>query len=149
MRPRWTNHGYKYPMASATIRSATAATAGTTLARAGGVTDARPVDVWRRKRDQLLADDARHASRWIMWLGAMFHVATLGVLYHADFPAWRVAACGGIYVTFLVMQRVLIRFARACERIDSAIIGINMSSQLFVVGCATLTAASTRRTCRA
>jgi signal transduction histidine kinase len=101
---------------------------------------ANRADVWRHKRDQLLAEDAHHTSRWIMALGALFQIATLGVLAQAtDVPAWRVIACGGVYVTFTAVQRVLIRFARACDRIDSAIIGINMSAQVFVVGCATLT----------
>ena len=121
------------------IGPATCATSGTTLAPEPGVSASRPTDVWRHKRDQLLVEDARHTSRWMMLFGALIHLAVVGVLFEADYPLWRVIACGAAFVIFTATQKGLIRYARACQRIDAAIIGINVSAQIYIVGCATLT----------
>ncbi len=126
-------------MASVTVGAATCATAGTTLATKSGVLDPRPADVWRHKRDQLLVEDARDTSRWIMAVGALLHLATVGILYASGYPLWRVIACGASFVVFTCTHKGLIRYARACQRVDSAIIGINVSAQVFIVGCAMLT----------
>ena len=101
--------------------------------------DPRPADVWRHKRDQLLVEDARDTSRWIMAFGALLHLATVGILYTSGYPLWRVIACGASFVVFTCTHKGLIRYARACQRVDSAIIGINVSAQVFIVGCAMLT----------
>jgi signal transduction histidine kinase len=118
--------------------------AGTTLAPVISVSEPEPsqrhADVWRHKRDQLLAEDAHHHSSWLLAFGLLFNLAIFGVLLTGgDYPYWRVGAIGAAYLVFMVVQKTLMKFARACDRIDTAIIAINMSSQLLVVITATVT----------
>ena len=75
-----------------------------------------------------------------MMLGAFVHAAVVAILAAADYPMWRVLTVGTIYVFFSLMQRCFIMRAMREERcVEASFIGINVTAQLFVVTCATLT----------
>ena len=74
-----------------------------------------------------------------MLLGALVHAAVIAILAHADYPMWRVAAVGGIYIAFATLQRIFISRAREEECLEVSFTAINVAAQLFVIGCATLT----------
>jgi signal transduction histidine kinase len=118
----------------------TVTTAGTTLAVDAPVSEApRPSDIWRGRRNFYFIAEARTISRWVMLLGGFVHVAVIGTLVHADYPAWRVAAIGGGYVLFAMLQRFFISRAVREECLEVSFTAMNVCAQLFVVGCAALT----------
>lgn len=118
--------------------------AGTTLAHDPGVSASASSDVprtaWRGRRNFFFLEEAAALSRWAMAVGALVHAATLAILLVADYPVWRVAAIGGIYVVFASVQRFTSNRARADEKcLEGSFIGMSLCAQLFVTTCATLT----------
>jgi signal transduction histidine kinase len=99
----------------------------------------RPSDIWRGRRNFYFIAEARTISRWVMLLGGFVHVAMIATLVLADYPAWRVAAIGGGYLLFAMLQRFFISRAVREECLEVSFTAMNVCAQLFVVGCATLT----------
>lgn len=120
----------------------TVTTAGTTLATAPAVSEsARPSsDVWRGRRNLYFIEEAKTVTRWAVALGALVHVSVLCLLVNAEYPTWRIVALGGLYCMFSLVQRIFVTRARQHERcIEASFIGMNVTAQVFVVGCAALT----------
>jgi signal transduction histidine kinase len=118
----------------------TVTTAGTRLANDAPVNEAaRPSDIWRGRRNFFFIAEARTMSRWVMLLGGLVQVSLIAILVDGGYAGWRVAMLGGVYVGFAILQRFLIKRAMASECLEASFTAINLSAQLFVVGCATLT----------
>jgi len=129
-----------------TTATRTVTTAGTTLAQGPSVSASAasgtdlPRDVWRGRRNSFFIQEARTVSRTAMALGAIVHAATIGILAAAEYPMWRFAAIGALFVVFAIVQRLTIRRALADEScVEGSFIGMNLCAQLFVTSCATLT----------
>lgn len=114
--------------------------AGTALATDVVVTDAsRPADVWRGRRNLYFIEEARTISRWALMLGAVIHVAIIGILVHAHYPTWRVISMGALYAVFAGIQRFIVQKGQKVDCVEASFVGANVSAQLFVTGVATLT----------
>jgi signal transduction histidine kinase len=122
-----------------TTATRTVTAAGTTLAAATAVTEQRPTDVWRGRRNFFFAEEARTASKWAMAIGALVHAAAVGMLLLAEYPTWRVASVGGLYLVFAAIQRTLVNRADDSRCIEGSMLAMNLCAQLFVVTCAALT----------
>ena len=130
-----------------TTATRTVRTSGTTLALETGVsahasaTDVpRSADVWRGRRNFFFFEEARNMSRWAMAIGGVVHAGMLAILLVADYPVWRVATIGILYIAFMGVQRLTFNRAQADEKcVEGSFIGTNLCAQLFVVSCATLT----------
>jgi signal transduction histidine kinase len=113
--------------------------AGTTLATETPVPDPRG-DIWRVRRNMFFIEEARSFSRWALFLGASVHASMVGILALAGYPAWRVVSIALGYVAFAMLQRWFIGRGREDEKcVEASFIGLNVSAQIFVVSCATLT----------
>src|SRR5690242_14162981 len=123
-------------MATAT-RTVTAA--GTTLATDAAVTEPRPSDVWRGRRNIYFIEEAKTVSRWAMFFGALVHAGSIAILANAHYPAWRIIALGGLYLVFAAIQRLFILRGQDEKCVEASFIGINLTAQIFVLVCATLT----------
>ena len=117
----------------------TVTVAGTTLAAEAGVSE-RPAETWRGRRNRYFVEEAAKVSRFAIAFGAFVHVAMLAILVDGGVAWWRVAACVGLYVVFAVCHRVFVsKRMLEPECVESSLIAINIASQVFVVGTATLT----------
>ncbi len=112
---------------------------GTTLAPRERVKDASTDGVWRKNRDQFFVSEARRTSRTAIAMGVLVQAAVIAILIHDDYPSWRIVTLGGVYVTFAISHRFLIRGTADAHRVANAFIMMNVLAQLFVVGSATLT----------
>lgn len=83
--------------------------------------------------------EARRTSRTMLALGALVQVATFGLLLHAEYPTWRIAALAGLYIAFALGQRFIAGFTFDAHRVSSSFIMMNVAAQIFVVGSAALT----------
>ncbi len=128
---------YSYVMERGELTDCEAA--GTSLADMTVVPPGPAPDVeWRAQRDRFFTDEAPASSRLVMGLGMCVHVVMLAILWAADYPTWRIAALGGLYVVFALGHRLIMR-RRLVERASSSFIAMNISAQLFIVGSAALT----------
>jgi signal transduction histidine kinase len=94
---------------------------------------------WRRQRDLFFVDEARKTSRTMMGLGVLVQLTVFGVMFHADYPSWRIFALAGLYAAFFGSHRLIVRRTMESTRVASSFIGMSVASQLFVVGSAALT----------
>ena len=119
--------------------------AGTSLADKAGVppsSDRRSTAVdaaWRRQRDIFFVNEARKTSRLMIGLGVIVQLLTIGIIYHAGYPAWRVAAFVGLYVAFVVAHKLIMRCTLDPQKVAGAFIQMSITAQLFIVGSAALT----------
>jgi signal transduction histidine kinase len=72
-------------------------------------------------------------------LGVLVQLATFGLLVHADYPGWRIGTLAGLYATFVVGQRFIMRCKLDAQRVSSSFIMTSVLAQLFVIGSAALT----------
>lgn len=72
-------------------------------------------------------------------LGVFVQLTTLFVLWHGDYPAWRVCTLGGLYVVFAIAHKTIMRCTLDPQKVAAAFIQMSISAQLFVVGSAALT----------
>jgi len=112
---------------------------GTSLAPAPSVGDPRPADIWRGQRNRFLIEEARTTGTWLHLAGGVVQLALLLIFLDADYPAWRVIAAAGVFVTFALLQKGWIRSAHDVLSFDRVFIGVNLSAQSMV----TLTVALT------
>lgn len=117
----------------------TVSTAGTTLAIDAAVTEPRPSDVWRGRRNAYFIVEAKTVSRWVMLFGALVHAGSIAILANAHYPAWRIITLGGLYLVFAAIQRLFIVKGQDEKCVEASFIGINLTAQIFVLVCATLT----------
>jgi signal transduction histidine kinase len=129
-----------------TTATRTVTTAGTSLAQGPSVAASAasgtdlPRDVWRGRRNFFFIEEARSTSRWAMAVGSVVHAATVAILAIADYPSWRVISIGALYIVFILAQRLTFTRAQADEKcVEGSFIGMNLTAQLFVTTCATLT----------
>jgi len=128
-----------------TEKSAETPCAGTQLANESAVPPASvarssAVDAaWRRQRDIFFVSEARKTSRRMMGLGVIVNVATLCILYSADYPLWRIGALAGLYATFGLAHKMIMRCTVDPQKVAGAFIQMSITAQLFVVGSAALT----------
>jgi signal transduction histidine kinase len=120
------------------------ANAGTSLARVGGVPpfedlDSRDDAAWRTQRDRFFVAEARKSSVIMIGLGGLVQCLLLALLWLADYPTWRICAVALMYVGFGIAHRVIIRVNHDPARTATSFILMNITSQLFIVGMATLT----------
>lgn len=118
--------------------------AGTSLAQDAPVppSDARRASVdatWRRQRDLFFVSEARKTSRVMIGIGILVQLFLLGLLYHAEYPTWRIAALGGLYLVFVVGHKLIMRCTLDPQKVAGAFIQMSITSQLFIVGSAALT----------
>ena len=113
---------------------------GTVLAEQQPVKDATTDGAWRKHRDQFFVAEARQTTRTMMALGLFVQLAVFAILWHDDYPTWRIGALGGIYLLFAISHRIIILgTTHDPNRVSNAFIAMNVIAQLFVVGSATLT----------
>ncbi len=118
----------------------TVTTAGTTLATDAAVTEPRPSDVWRGRRNFFFIEEAKTVSRWVMLFGALVHAGSIAILANAHYPGWRIITLGALYLVFASIQRLFIMKGQQDHKcVEGSFIGINLTAQLFVLVCATLT----------
>jgi len=101
--------------------------------------DGRSTAVWRGRRNFYLVEKAPTASRRVMAVGGFVHAGMIAILAVGKYPTWRVVTIGVAFVVFAVAQRWLVSRGQKTNCVESSFIGMNLSVQLFVVGCATLT----------
>jgi signal transduction histidine kinase len=119
---------------------ATGKAAGTSLAIEPGVAEStRPADVWRRQRDRMLVEEAGPVRIGMLAMGAFVQLAIVAILFHADYPTWRIASLIGVYAVFAATQSTLHRRLRIAKQLEHAFIGLNLAAQVFVVVSAVLT----------
>jgi signal transduction histidine kinase len=94
--------------------------------------------VWRTQRDRFFLSEGRKTSRVMVGMGMLVQLLVLAILWHADYPTWRVAALGGLYVAFVFAHRFVTRHQDP-QRAAGSFIMMNISAQLFVVGSAAIT----------
>ena len=114
-----------------------AAAAGTTLAERRPVP--APEAVWRTQRDRFFMNEARATTRTVTAFGVVVQLAVIGLLFHAHYPAWRIAGLVGVYTGFVLGHRIVIARTRSQARVEHAFIAMNVIAQLLVIGSATLT----------
>jgi len=115
----------------------TVTTPGTTLAT---VRPVPPTDaVWRSQRDRFFLNQARGTTVLIVSAGVLVQGAIVGVLAHAGYPSWRIAAMVGVYLAFVIAHRLILMRTRDAQCVESAFIRMSLTAQFFVVGSATLT----------
>ena len=128
-----------------TETSAESPCAGTQLADGNGVAPnpgvrAAAVDAaWRRQRDIFFVSEAHKTSRVMIGFGVFVNVATLCILYSAEYPLWRILALGGLYATFGLAHRMIMRCTMDPQKVAGAFIQMSITAQMFVVGSAALT----------
>lgn len=115
--------------------------AGTSLANMPGVAeDPLPrSDVWRTQRDRFFITEARRSTLLTIGLGVLVHAAVLSILWHADYPSWRICTLGGLYLVFVISHRLILATTTDPSRTASAFIFMNVAAQLFIIGSASLT----------
>src|SRR5688572_5494780 len=94
---------------------------------------------WRRQRDIFFVSEARKTSRLMMFVGVFVQLLTMGVIYHSNYPTWRIAALGGLYASFVIAHRVIMRCTLDPQKVAGAFIQMSIASQVFIVGSAALT----------
>jgi signal transduction histidine kinase len=117
-------------------------TSGTSLAEASAVSSipaAARDAAWRRQRDIFFVSEARKTSRVMMGLGVFVQMFTIGVIYHAGYPAWRIGALVGIYLVFALGHKLIMKCTMDPAKVAGAFIQMSISAQLFVVGSAAMT----------
>src|SRR5262245_7009967 len=113
---------------------------GTSLANRASVPESpRPADVWRGRRNVLFVEEARRFSRWAIALGAFVHAAIIAIMIVDEYPSWRVIALASMYVGFATCQRLFVRRAADEKCVEASFIGINLTSQLFIISSAAIT----------
>jgi signal transduction histidine kinase len=115
---------------------------GTSLADASAVSSipaAARDAAWRRQRDIFFVSEARKTSRTMMGLGVFVQLFTLGVIWDAGYPLWRIGALLGIYVVFAFGHKLIMRCTLDPAKVAGAFIQMSITAQLFVVGSAALT----------
>jgi signal transduction histidine kinase len=119
----------------------TVTTPGTQLADADPVAvPLRSADaVWRFQRDRFFLNEARTTSRVMLAAGMLVQFFTLGVLYEAGYPTWRIGAVLGLYVAFVIGHRAMMNMTREAQTVEHAFIGVSLLAQLFVVSSAAFT----------
>jgi signal transduction histidine kinase len=95
--------------------------------------------VWRRQRDLFFVTEARETSRAMLGLGVIVQLMTFGILFHAEYPAWRIGALAGLYAAFVVGHRFIMKCTLDTHRVPSSFIMMSVAAQVFVVGSAALT----------
>ena len=105
---------------------------GTSLAPAARVGDPRPADVWRGQRNRFLIEDARDTGQWMHAFGGVVQLVLFLIFLNAGYPAWRVIAAAGVFVTFALIQKAWIRSSHDAQSFDRVLIGVNLSAQTMV-----------------
>jgi signal transduction histidine kinase len=72
-------------------------------------------------------------------VGAGLTLAMLGLLLHAGFPVWRVAAMGACYVVFMTVQRMTVLRTPSPEAVEDRFVRMNVMAQIFMSTQVTLT----------
>lgn len=72
-------------------------------------------------------------------VGMFVQAFTLGVIYHAGYPTWRIATLAGLYLVFGVAHKLIMKCTLDPSKVAGAFIQMSISAQLFVVGSAALT----------
>ncbi len=114
---------------------------GTSLAMNDAVATSAPTPdaFWRGHRNQFFLEEADATTKVTIGAGMAVHAAMVALFAHAGFPTWRVVAFGAFYLVFATAHRLIVRFVRDPQRVEGCFIGMSITSQLFVVGSATLT----------
>jgi signal transduction histidine kinase len=105
---------------------------GTSLAPAGSVGDPRPADIWRGQRNRFLIEDGRVTGQWLHVFGGLVQLVTFLIFFDAGYPVWRLAAAGGVFVTFAAIQTIWLRTSHDEMSFDRVFIAINLSAQTMV-----------------
>jgi two-component system sensor histidine kinase HydH len=95
-------------------------------------------DVGRGRNAYMLAT-ARETMNKGFIVGALLSLVTAGILDHAGFPTWRVAAITLGYFAFMLAQRWIILSTPTAEAVDDSITRVNVLAQLYMTTSATLT----------
>ncbi len=94
---------------------------------------------WLRQRDLFFVKEAGNTSRTTMGLGVFVQLSIFGILLHADYPSWRVAALAALYIAFFVSHASIMRCTLVPTKVAGAFIQMSVAAQLFIVGSAALT----------
>jgi len=92
-----------------------------------------------RQRNRILVEHGGPTKWWMFAIGALVQLAWFGNLLMASYPTWRVGALLAVWCWFMFMQRLFHGRIKSTQQLEHMFIWMNLSSQLFVVGSATLT----------
>jgi signal transduction histidine kinase len=95
--------------------------------------------VWRGQRNRFLIEDGRATGQWLHMLGGVVQLALFLIFLDAGYPAWRVIAAAGVFITFALIQTAWIRSSHDALSFDRVFIGINLSAQTMVTAIVGLT----------
>jgi signal transduction histidine kinase len=96
--------------------------------------------VWRRQRDLFFIAEARQTTRATIGLGVIVQLATIGIMFHAEYPTWRLGALGGLYLAFVLVHRFIMMKGRLdSQRVASSFIMVACAAMLLVIGSSALT----------
>ena len=95
--------------------------------------------VWRKHRDHFFVTEAKKTTATTQVCGLFVHLLMFALFIHDGYPSWRVATIVGLYVLFALCHRLLIKRNLDVPKVSASFIWMNVTAQLFVVGCATLT----------
>jgi signal transduction histidine kinase len=99
----------------------------------------RGIDVWRGRRNSYFIEEVQAMPIWVTIVGGTVHAGLLALLAHAGAPLWRIIAVGVAWVSFMGMQRVIVRKARIERCIEGSFVAVSVGAQLFVVTTTALT----------
>ncbi|MGE0871795.1 MAG: nitrogen regulation protein NR(II) [Kofleriaceae bacterium] len=114
---------------------------GTSLATTADVATSAPAPdaFWRGYRNEYFIQEATATTRLTVSAGVLVHATVLALLANAGYPTWRLIAFALLFMIFAITHRLIVRVIRDPQRVESAFILMNVTAQLFVVGCAALT----------
>lgn len=124
-------HRASFPHGSRTDRRATL--------RAVKSSYAPGADLWRGRRNRLLAEVAAASGGWLRGATGALHATLVGILLFAGLAAWRVVALLGLYATLAIAQRWLLSIARDSAQVERAFVGMNLAAQIVIAAIAALT----------
>jgi two-component system, NtrC family, sensor histidine kinase HydH len=96
-------------------------------------------EVWRGHRNRYFLINARRSHTVMMIGGSLFQAAVIVALACGGLATWRLIAIGGAFLTFALIQRVIVWTTPEPERVDSAFFRVAVVAQMFLVTCLTLT----------
>jgi signal transduction histidine kinase len=122
--------------------AAATTTTGTSLAPDPCVAGAAPTRAaeWRGRRSIYFLEEVRAMPRWAATVGGLAHLKIIGILLWVGYPTWRALTIGALWMGFVVLQHTFVRRAKlrpAC--LESTFVAVNLTAQIYVVGCAALT----------
>ncbi len=95
--------------------------------------------LWRRQRDLFLFSEVGQTSKLVMGVGAIVQAAMFAILIAAGYPTWRIGTLAILYTLFHLGHRWIMRCTEDVSRLPTSVMGMSISSLIFVTVSAGLT----------